>query len=155
MEIRSARHGLTCGGWAARCGARRRRRPRERWRPSPRPAAGAGAAGRGAHTQPAREGRRVGAWACYCRLRRSMSVEPRRAAHVIAAAHSPPSELPRVAVAALRAQNQRAAVRRAGGLLQAEAAPSSAPHVTKGRLTFGEDSSLQVQKQSAEERHTI
>ena len=64
-----------------------------------------------------------------------MSVEPRRAAHVIAAAHSPPNELPRVAVAAQRAQN-----RRAGGLLQAEAAPSSAPHVTKGRLTFGEDS---------------
>ena len=53
------------------------------------------------------------------------------------------SELPRVAVAAPRAQNQLAAVRRAGGLLQgqAEAALSSGPPpVTKGKLTFGEDS---------------
>ena len=51
------------------------------------------------------------------------------------------SELPRVAVASPRAQNQLAAVRRAGGLLQAEAALSSGPPpVTKGKLTFGEDS---------------
>ena len=53
------------------------------------------------------------------------------------------SELPRVAVAAPRVQNQLAAVRRAGGLLQgqAEAALSSGPPpVTKGEIAFGEDS---------------
>ena len=64
------------------------------------------------------------------------------------------SELPRVAVAAPRAQNQLAAVRRAGGLLQAEAALSRGPPpVTKGEIAFGEDS-LAKRRSRAQQKGT-